>query len=278
MKTLTYIAAGVLLASQAWSQTRELGGTGELLDGVAAVVDSGVVLKSELTTRLELVMESLREQQRQMPAEERRPLPPLSVVEEQVLDQLVLRQIQLQRAERFGIVVGDEMLNQAISSVARENGITLEQMPMALASEGIDYAAYRQREQIIIEQLIQRDVIARITITPRELQQCLTRSSASLAEDVDYNLSHILVSLSQTATREQADAARAEIEARSRAALSAGAKAPSCPRCLPTSSCRWSPARYPIPSRARVDSISFASTRFAARRPSWSTRSARGIF
>ncbi|NNC66091.1 MAG: molecular chaperone SurA [Gammaproteobacteria bacterium] len=214
MKTLTYIAAGVLLASQAWSQTRELGGTGELLDGVAAVVDSGVVLKSELNTRLELVMESLREQQRQMPAEERRPLPPLSVVEEQVLDQLVLRQIQLQRAERFGIVVGDEMLNQAISSVARENGITLEQMPMALASEGIDYAAYRQetREQIIIEQLIQRDVIARITITPRELQQCLARSSASLAEDVDYNLSHILVSLSPTATREQADAARAEIE------------------------------------------------------------------
>lgn len=214
MKTLTYIVAGLLLASQAWPQTRELGGTGELLDGVAAVVDNGVVLKSELSERLALVMESLREQQRQMPPNERRPLPPLSVIEEQVLEQLVLRQIQLQRAERFGIVIGDEMLNQAISSVAAENGITLEQMPAALAAEGIDYAAYRQetREQIAIEQLIQRDVIARINITPRELQQCLARSSASLAEDVDYNLSHILVSLSPTATREQADAARAEIE------------------------------------------------------------------
>ncbi|NIW25546.1 MAG: molecular chaperone SurA [Gammaproteobacteria bacterium] len=214
MRTLIYIAAGVLLAGQAWPQTRELGGTGELLDGVAAVVENGVVLKSELSERLELVMESLRQQQSQMPPEERRPLPPLSVVEEQVLDQLVIRQIQLQRAERFGIVVGDEMLNQAIASVASENGITLEQMPAALAAEGIDYAAYRQetREQITIEQLVQRDVIARINITPRELDLCLARSSASLAEDVDYNISHILVSLSPSATREQADAARVEIE------------------------------------------------------------------
>ena len=214
MRTLIFIVASVLLASQAWPQTRELGGTGELLDGVAAIVEDGVVLKSEVTDRLDLVMENLRVQQSEMLPEERRPLPPLSVVEEQVLDQLVLRQIQLQRAERYGIVVGDEMLNQAISSVANENGITLEQMPAALAAEGIDYAAYRQetREQIIIEQLVQRDVIARINITPRELEQCLARSSASLAEDVDYNLSHILISLSQSATREQADSARAEIE------------------------------------------------------------------
>jgi len=214
MKTLTYIAAGMLLASQAWPQTRELGGTGELLDGVAAVVDDGVVLKSELTERMDIVMQNLRQQQRQMTAEQRRPLPPLSVVEEQVLDQLVLRRIQLQRAERLGIVVGDEMLNQAMSAVAQENGITLEQLPAALGAEGIDYALYRQetREQIMIEQLVQRDVIARIDITPRELQQCLARSATSLAEDVDYNLSHILISLSPSATREQAAAARAEID------------------------------------------------------------------
>lgn len=214
MKPVTYIVAGLLLAGQAWPQTRELGGTGTLLDGVAAVVENGVVLKSELVARMDLVMENLRRQQQQMSPEERRPLPPLSVVEDQVLDQLILRQIQLQRAERFGIVVGDEMLNQAISSVASDNGMTLEQMPAALASEGIDYATYRQetREQLMLEQLLQRDVIARINITPRELERCLARSATSQAEDVDYNLSHILISLSPSATREEANVARAEVE------------------------------------------------------------------
>ena len=35
------------------------------------------------------------------------------------------------------------MLNQAIAGVAAGAGLTLEQMPQALAAEGIDYAAYR---------------------------------------------------------------------------------------------------------------------------------------
>jgi peptidyl-prolyl cis-trans isomerase SurA len=214
MRFLILIPAGLLLANPAWTQTRELGGTGELLDGVAAVVDSGIVLKSELSQRVEVVMANLRQAQRDAPPEQRRPLPPLSVVESQVLDQLILRQIELQRAERFGIDVSDEMLNQAISTVARDNGLTLDQMPTALASEGIDYGMFRQetREQLILEQLVQRDVVARISITPRELDQCLARSSSSLAEDVDYNISHILVGLSPSATREEAQAARAEVD------------------------------------------------------------------
>ena len=36
------------LSGTAFSQTRDLGAGGELLDGVAAIVDEGVVLKSEL--------------------------------------------------------------------------------------------------------------------------------------------------------------------------------------------------------------------------------------
>ena len=182
MRPLTYIVAGALLASQAWPQTRELGGTGELLDGVAAIVDSGVVLKSELAERMDLVMENLRQQQLQMPAEERRALPPLSVVEGQVLDQLVLRQIQLQRAERFGIVVGDEMLNQAISSVATENGMTLEQMPSALASEGLD-ADLRRRFRACLETCDFARFVPAAAETERREE--VLREAESLIEDLE---------------------------------------------------------------------------------------------
>ncbi|HSG65976.1 MAG TPA: SurA N-terminal domain-containing protein, partial [Gammaproteobacteria bacterium] len=140
MRIPVIILASLLPATLTWSQTRELGGEGELLDGIAAVVDSGIVLKSELGQRLDVVMGNLRRAQLEAPPEQRRPLPPLSIIESQVLDQLILRQIQLQRAERFGIEVSDERLNQAISSIAGENGLTFDQMPAALAAEGIDYA------------------------------------------------------------------------------------------------------------------------------------------
>ena len=205
-----YLSAlvAILTASsgQVLAQTRELAGSGELLDGVAAIVDDGVVLKSELNMRIDVVVENMRLAQAEAPPEQRRPLPPLSVLEEQVLEQLVLRQIQLQRASRFGIAVTDEMLNQALSTMSTDLGLTLESLPAALASEGIDYAMYRQdtREQMVLDQLQQREVYGSIVISPREMELCLGRSSTSLAEDVDYDISHILVGLPSDATQEQA--------------------------------------------------------------------------
>ncbi|MEE9570721.1 MAG: SurA N-terminal domain-containing protein, partial [Gammaproteobacteria bacterium] len=170
MKNILYSTVFLTLlsvsANRGWSQTRELGGTGELLDGVAAVVDNGVVLKSELASRVALVIENIRISQLDVLPEQRQPPPPLSVLEEQVLEQLILQQIQLQRAERFGIVVNDEMLNQALTSVAQGIGLTLESLPSALAAENIDYAMYRQdtREQMVLDQLQQRDVYAGIVV------------------------------------------------------------------------------------------------------------------
>ncbi|MGI9259531.1 MAG: peptidylprolyl isomerase, partial [Gammaproteobacteria bacterium] len=218
MKIKTYIVSfAAILVFQtglAWSQTRELGGTGELLDGVAAIVDDGVVLRSELEVRVDVVLGNMRAAQDAAPPEERRPLPPLSIIQEQVLEQLILQQIQLQRAQRFGIVVNDETINQALGSMAQDNGMSLEDLPAALAAEGIDYAIYRQdtREQMILDQLQQRDVYGAITVSPREMDMCLARSSSSLAEDVDYNLSHILVGLSSNATQEEVEAANADVE------------------------------------------------------------------
>ena len=211
---VSFAAILVFQAGLVWSQTRELGGTGEFLDGVAAIVDDGIVLQSELEIRVGVVLENMRAAQAAAPPEERRPLPPLSIVQEQVLEQLILQQIQLQRAQRYGIVVNDEMVNQALGSMAQDNDMSLEDLPAALAAEGIDYAIYRQdtREQMILDQLQQRDVYGAINVSPREMDMCLARSSSSLAEDVDYNLSHILVGLSSNATQEEVAAANADVE------------------------------------------------------------------
>ena len=206
---------GALVAdAQAVAQNRELGSAGELLDGVAAVVEEGVVLKSELAQRLDLVLNNLRQQLAQTPPEQRRPLPALSIIERQVLDQLVLKEVQLQRASRLGITVSDELLNQALAAVAGNIGLTLDELPTALAAENIDYTMYREdsRQDLILEQLQQRDVISRISITPREMQQCLARSAVNAADTFDYNISHILISVPAASTQQDIEAARQRIE------------------------------------------------------------------
>jgi peptidyl-prolyl cis-trans isomerase SurA len=199
--------------SVATAQERGLGAGGELLDGVAAVVNEGVVLKSELAERIDLVLKNLNRQLQEQPPEQRRPLPPAAVIEQQVLDQLIVREIQLQRANKVGITVSDDMLNEALSRVAQNLGYTLEELPTVLAAQDIDYTAYRNdsRKDLLIEQLEQRDVVARIAITPRELEQCLADSTANASDTFDYNISHILISVPTNATQQDIEKARARI-------------------------------------------------------------------
>jgi peptidyl-prolyl cis-trans isomerase SurA len=207
---------GAVLAPLAgvFAQERGLGSGGELLEGVAAVVEDGIVLKSELAERVTLVVGNLRAQQEQLPPEQRRQLPPTAVIEKQVLDQLVLREIQLQRANRVGITVSDDLLNQALSRVAENLGYTLEELPAVLASQSINYAQYREdsRQDLMIEQLQQRDVINRISVNPRELDLCLAESDATATSSFDYNISHILISVPSNATPEQIETGRKKIE------------------------------------------------------------------
>jgi peptidyl-prolyl cis-trans isomerase SurA len=207
-------ASLIALGKQAIAQERGLGAGGQLLDGVAAVVNDGVVLKSELTERIEFVVASMRKQQDEQPADKRRALPPVTVIEQQVLEQLVLREIQLQRAKRVGINVSDDMLNEALTRVATNLGYTLEELPTVLAAQNVDYAAYREdsRQDMIIEQLQQRDVINRIAITPRELEQCLASASVSATNDFDYNISHILISVPANATAQDIEKAKQRVE------------------------------------------------------------------
>jgi peptidyl-prolyl cis-trans isomerase SurA len=155
----------------------------------------------------------LSSQQAALPPEQRRPLPPAADIERQVLDQLIVREVQLQRAERVGITVNDDLLNEALSRVASNLGYTLEELPTVLASQGVDYASYREdsRKDLLVEQLEQRDVVARIAITPRELEQCLAESDETASAEFDYNISHILISVPGTATQRDIEAARERI-------------------------------------------------------------------
>jgi peptidyl-prolyl cis-trans isomerase SurA len=203
-KTLLVYAA---LAPVAVSvPAEELSDSGELVDGIAAVVNEGVVLKSELSRQTEIITERARQQNLQ--------LPPPSVLREQVLERLILEQIQLQRAERVGILISDQMVNSAIAQVAEDAGVRFEQLPDLLAQDGIEYADYRReiRKQLTLDQLRNVEVTSRISVSPREIQQCIADLEDNVVGNSQYNLSHILISVPQSATG--AEFEEAETEAR----------------------------------------------------------------
>jgi len=195
------VALLALIATGVQAQTREASSSGVLLDRVAATVNEGVVLQSELEEQMIVISERLREQKLEMP--------PQNVLRRQVLDRLVLQELQMQRANRAGIKVSDETLNNALKDVADRNNIRLADLPNALAAQGIDYAGFREqmRRELAMQILRQRDVIARINVSPREIEQFLERQKKMPSENILYDVSHILIAVPQAATPEELDEA-----------------------------------------------------------------------
>jgi peptidyl-prolyl cis-trans isomerase SurA len=187
------------------AQDRELSGTGELLDGIVALVNDGVVLTSELDQEIQRIITRLKEQGTSIPE--------MNQLAPQVLERLVIQRIQLQRAERIGIQIPDETLNFALSNVAERNGVALSDLPKLLAAQGVEYGGYREelRQQLSVEQLRQRDVMSRITVTPRELDEFIVRQEGRASSSEEFSLSHILISTPTSANNDATRAAEQRI-------------------------------------------------------------------
>ena len=185
----------------------DLSESGEFLDGVAAIVNEGVVMRTQLAEETANIMRTAQAQGI--------PLPPADILREQVLERLIIKEIQLQRAERIGLSVSDQMLNNVISGIATENGVSFAEMPQHLAAQGVSYQDFRDglRDEVTLEQLRRIDVGQRINVSRRELEQCLLDLETNVVANSQYSLSHILVPLPNAATAAQIEDVRVAVEA-----------------------------------------------------------------
>jgi peptidyl-prolyl cis-trans isomerase SurA len=206
IKHLLINCAAVAITAPGIAPAAELSGTGTMLDGIAAVVNEGVVLKSQLDQDTALIVSRAQTQGMQ--------LPPHDILQKQVLERLILEEVQLQRAKRIGLQVSDQALNDAILRVARQNNIPFERMPEVLAEDGIRYADYRRdtRKQLTLDQLRRIEVIGRISVAPREIDQCLNELEDNVIVNSEYDLAHILFSVPESATGEQIELASKEAD------------------------------------------------------------------
>jgi len=189
------LCAAVALVAAPLSVADELSETGEFLDGVAAIVNEGVVLKSQFEKQLATI--------RQRAAEQNMQLPPDDVLNEQILERLIVTEIQMQRADRIGLAeqVSDQYINSAIQRVADQNGVRFEDMPAVLAQDNIDYAEFREdlREELTINELKGIEVTRNIRVSEREIQQCIIDLETNVVVNSDWEVSHILLTIPESA-------------------------------------------------------------------------------
>lgn len=159
------------------------------LDSVVAIVNTDVITQSELNQAVQMAQNELQQTNTPQPSPQQ--------LQMQVLNQLIDHKVELQTATRMGITVSEDQLNQAIQGIAAKNKLTVSQMRDALAQQGINFAQYRKqiKEQMIIQQLLQRAVGSNINITPQDVKNAENSPYVLAQKHDEYHVDDILIAL-----------------------------------------------------------------------------------
>jgi peptidyl-prolyl cis-trans isomerase SurA len=172
------------------------------LDSVIAIVDEDIILSSEVFERIDQVKASAAQRQIALPDDE--------TILQETLDQLILQSIQLQLADRYGVRIPDAQLDQSMTRIAAQNGLTLEQFQQALAANGQDYATMREgiRKDMAIQRVQQGSVMRDISITEKEIDNFMATEEGIALTEPEYKVMQALLPISRSDT----DAQRSEKE------------------------------------------------------------------
>jgi len=173
-----------------------------MLDRVAVIVDQGVVLESEIDALIQDVKKNAKDNNQSLPSDR--------ALRTQAIERLIVKNLQLQMAERMGIRISDPQLEQTIGNIAANQNATLEQLRGQLIAEGIAYDDYREsiREEIIMGEVRRANVRRRVYITPQEITTLLELMEEQGATQAEYRLGHILIGFPAEPTDEDIAAAR----------------------------------------------------------------------
>lgn len=167
----------------------------QTLDRIVAVVNDGVITQNQLNTRVRSATMQLHRQKVQ--------LPPHEILRQQVLDQMITERALVQTAKEAGVNVDDNDLDQAMVRVAANQKMTPQQMRQTVEKDGVTWPEFREeiRNQMMIARVREREVDARVNVTPGEVDNFLANQSATGAGE-EVHLAHIVIRIPEGASPE----------------------------------------------------------------------------
>jgi peptidyl-prolyl cis-trans isomerase SurA len=196
------LALAIALPAQAQMLTSAAPAT-QPLDRIVAVVNDDVILQSELNDAVASVQQQYAGHTEQ--------LPPMNVLQQQVLNRLVLMRLQVQKAQDQNIRVSDADIDQAIAGVAEQNKLTPDQLRAEVERSGASFASFRRQlgDQITVQRLHQSVVQDSVSVTDSEIDNLLSSPTYKAGE---VHLAHIQVSIPGGADAAAIQASQAKAE------------------------------------------------------------------
>lgn len=153
------------------------------IDGIAAIIDSQPILKSDIQNRFQIVKDRV----------------PGGImtdnIERQILNQMIDETLQANYARKIGMRIPSSDVDNAILGIAQGMKLDLQGLKNVLADKGINFARYRdQIEQEILISNVKREIIRkRIVIADQEINDYLSSNTSITKEKDQVRLRHILI-------------------------------------------------------------------------------------
>ena len=191
------LAAGLIVSITLPVQAKE-----QLLDRVAAIVNGGVVLESEVEDLLANIKRQAKKNNQALPSDK--------ALRIQVMDKLINDSLLSQMGERMGIQISDAQLDQTLNNMAQKDNLSLAQFRLQVIADGSSYEKYREsvRTELVTGEVSRNSVRRRIFVPPQEITNLLDVMKEQSSNSVEYHLGHILIEFPADATQEDLTAAK----------------------------------------------------------------------
>ena len=139
----------------------------ELLDRIAIIVDDGVVMESQINKSFDDLKRNYQSQGMEMP--------PKNIILDQIKEKLIIEELQLQMADRAGVKISDAELNSALTRLASNNQMSLEEFIAFIENNNDSYEDVREqvRKEMSIQRIQRGKVNSNIDITEKEFEAFL---------------------------------------------------------------------------------------------------------
>lgn len=178
----------------------------EFLDRIAVIVDEGIIMESEVNDALAQTINNFKENGER--------LPPNEILFQRVLERLIIDEILLQKAKKFGVRISDQELNEALANFADQDGLSLKEFKEKIESESKSFVLFREEMKAeMIKRRVQSGLVGpKVVISEEEVMNYINSAEGENLFSIEYKINQILLKNDDEEDLKKAKAIINEIE------------------------------------------------------------------
>lgn len=177
----------------------------DVLDSIVAIVNDQVITQSALNQEIETETQAAKTSGNNLSSSE---------IRKNALNNLIDFDVQLQTAKLAKVQISDDRLNEALSNIAKQHNLTLQQLPAALASQHINYDDFKKQitNRLMVQTLQQQQLAGTIKLDPKQVDALAKKLATQKPTSVtEYHLIDLLLALPPQPSQDQINATQQKL-------------------------------------------------------------------